>query len=50
MIAAGNPTANCDLYNDLVGSGVEVTMIGDCVTPRTALEAVYEGHAVARGL
>lgn len=50
VIAAGNPTANCDLYNDLVGSGVEVTMIGDCVAPRTALEAVYEGHAVARGL
>ena len=25
-------------------------LAGDCLSPRTALEAVYEGHALARAL
>jgi hypothetical protein len=29
-------------------SGVEIHVIGDSRAPRTALEAVYEGAAVAR--
>ncbi len=33
----------------VVGGGVPVS-VGDCVAPRTALEAVYEGHAAARAI
>jgi 2,4-dienoyl-CoA reductase-like NADH-dependent reductase (Old Yellow Enzyme family)/thioredoxin reductase len=50
VVASGNPAANSELFDELVARGVDVTMIGDCLAPRTALEAVYEGHAVARGL
>jgi len=38
--------AEDDLENKLVETGVDCVAIGDCVTPRTAEEAVYEGlHA-----
>lgn len=50
VIAAGNPTANTDLYAHLAGSGAAVTLVGDAVAPRTALEAVYEGHEVGRAI
>jgi len=38
------------LLMPLRATGLEVKAIGDCLTPRTALEAVYEGHAAARAL
>jgi hypothetical protein len=50
VIAAGNPTANAELFAQLAGSSTTVTLVGDAVAPRTALEAVYEGHEVARGI
>jgi hypothetical protein len=35
------------LAEELEGWGGEVHMIGDCLTPRTAEEAVFEGLKVA---
>lgn len=32
------------------GHSLRWHLVGDCLSPRTALEAVYEGHAVARAL
>ena len=34
----------------LDGWGLTFGLIGDCLAPRTALEAVFEGHAKARGI
>ena len=38
------------LQAELRGLGVEVVMAGDCLAPRTAEEAVFEGMKVAAGL
>tara|TARA_Y100001949_G_scaffold120285_1_gene102268 strand:+ start:127 stop:1692 length:1566 start_codon:yes stop_codon:yes gene_type:complete len=50
VIAAGNPAARTDQYERLAVSGTGVTLVGDCLAPRSALEAVYEGHEVGRAL
>jgi hypothetical protein len=50
VIAAGNPTANSELFAQLNEKGTTVTLVGDAVAPRTALEAVYEGHEVGRAI
>lgn len=50
VIAAGNPTARAELFDRLSGSGSSVTVIGDALAPRTALEAVFEGHEVGRAI
>ena len=34
----------------LDGWGLTFSLVGDCLAPRTALEAVFEGHAKARGI
>jgi hypothetical protein len=34
----------------LGNGGAEARLIGDCQSPRTALEAVFEGHEAARAL
>ena len=34
----------------LARAGLAFAMAGDCLAPRTALEAVYEGHAAARAI
>ena len=39
-----------DLRAPLVRAGIPLAFAGDCLAPRTALEAVYEGHAAARAL
>jgi len=36
------------LEDQLQGSGVEIHMVGDCLSPRTAEEAIYEGLMIAR--
>ena len=36
------------LEDRLKGSGVEMHMVGDCLSPRTAEEAIYEGLMIAR--
>ncbi len=61
VIAAGNPMAVSDLAAAVaerpvflglaaVSGAPAVTVIGDSLAPRTALEAVYEGHRIAREL
>ena len=56
VVAAGNPAADSvghSMAETLGGDGpdrIAVTVIGDCLAPRSALEAVYEGHRVAREL
>ena len=30
--------------------GMTFALVGDCLAPRTALEAIFEGHAKARGI
>lgn len=48
VVAAGLPLASNQLRDQVAATGIAVTMAGDCVAPRSALEAVYEGHAAAR--
>ena len=50
VIAAGNPVARTDQYERVAVSEIGVTLVGDCLAPRSALEAVYEGHEVGRAL
>lgn len=50
MVASGPRRAMTDLHSGLVTSDRWVTPVGDCVAPRTALEAVFEGHEAARAL
>ena len=50
VIAAGNPTASAELFDPLSDSGRSVTVVGDALAPRTALEAVFEGHEVGRAI
>ena len=38
------------LEQELAGSDIEVHMVGDCLSPRSAEEAVYEGFMVARSI
>jgi dimethylglycine catabolism A len=50
LVVAQYNAAEDRLYGPLRAAGLDVTMVGDCLAPRTALEAVYEGHAAARAL
>ncbi len=50
VVAAGHGSARSQLAQRLATRGVRARSVGDCVAPRTALEAVYEGHELARGL
>lgn len=40
--------ANSDLHRQLKGKVKELYAVGDCVAPRRVIDAVYEGHRVAR--
>jgi dimethylglycine catabolism A len=50
LVVAQCNAADDRLLMPLRAAGLEVKAVGDCLTPRTALEAVYEGHAAARAL
>jgi pyruvate/2-oxoglutarate dehydrogenase complex dihydrolipoamide dehydrogenase (E3) component len=50
VVAAAGSVADDDLYRRLRGRVADLWMVGDCVAPRTALEAIYEGHAAGRAL
>jgi 2,4-dienoyl-CoA reductase-like NADH-dependent reductase (Old Yellow Enzyme family) len=50
LVVAQYNAADDRLYGPLRSAGLDVSMVGDCLAPRTALEAVYEGHAAARAL
>lgn len=48
VVAAGHGVARTRLAGELAEAGIQVVSVGDCLAPRTALEAVFEGHEVAR--
>jgi hypothetical protein len=50
LVVAQYNVADDRLLAPLRAADFEVTAVGDCLAPRTALEAVYEGHAAARAL
>ena len=50
VVAAAGGVAEDRLYRELRGRVSDLRMVGDCVAPRTALEAIYEGHAAGRAL
>ena len=47
VVDAGHRLPDDDLYHQLVGRVPRVVRAGDCVAPRTILEAVLEGRRVA---
>jgi dimethylglycine catabolism A len=50
LIAAEHNFADQTLFRELHTLGIPVRQIGDNLAPRTALEAVYQGHVAAREL
>lgn len=49
VIALGH-RPNTTLERELAGMDVEIHLAGDCLSPRSAEEAVYEGFTVARAI
>lgn len=43
VVLAGVPVPQTDLETALAGSGIPIHLAGDCLSPRTAEEAIYEG-------
>jgi 2,4-dienoyl-CoA reductase-like NADH-dependent reductase (Old Yellow Enzyme family) len=50
LIAAQRGVADDGLYAPLKAAGITPRLIGDCLAPRTALEAVFEGHELGLAL
>lgn len=50
VVAADWPRAHDPLSRALGRSGLEVHRVGDCVAPRSAMEAIHQGHELARSL
>ncbi|MFX0199091.1 MAG: FAD-dependent oxidoreductase [Candidatus Hodarchaeota archaeon] len=47
VLATGNQ-ANNQLYRNLKGKVKELHVVGDCLAPRKAMDAIYEGYNVGR--
>lgn len=47
VLATGNRADN-QLYRSLKGKVKELRAVGDCVSPRRALEAIYDGYNLGR--
>jgi hypothetical protein len=50
IVAAAGGVAEDGLARALRGRLPDLRMVGDCVAPRTALEAIFEGHAAGRAV
>lgn len=50
VVVARIPLAYNPLEAALDAAGIAHVMAGDCLAPRTALEAIYEGHAAGRSM
>lgn len=50
LVLATTNVANTMLADDLTGSGLDIRMLGDCVAPRTAVMAIYEGRKLGLDL
>jgi hypothetical protein len=48
LVLATTNTPETSLQQNLLGSGLEVHPIGDCVAARTAAMAIYEGARLGR--
>ena len=49
VIAIGNKPDN-DLYEQIKSMGIKIYQIGDCLEPRTAKAAIYEGAVIGRAI
>lgn len=49
VLSLGQQSCN-ELEQELQQAGIEASVIGDCLLPRTAEEAVYEGMLAGRGI
>lgn len=49
VLAMGNQ-ANNQIYYDLKGKVKELYAIGDCLSPRKAIDAIYDGYNIGRSL
>lgn len=47
LVLCSGHVSDDDLWQQLAGSDMEIHAIGDCLTARTAEEAIYEGMSVA---
>jgi 2,4-dienoyl-CoA reductase-like NADH-dependent reductase (Old Yellow Enzyme family)/thioredoxin reductase len=50
VVCAVGADPNGELYDELLSAGFSVIKIGDCVQPRTILEAVQEGFQAGRSI
>lgn len=48
LVGISDPVTNNDFYRELRDRKLPVIQIGDCLAPRTALEAIHQGHRLAR--
>jgi hypothetical protein len=48
LVCAQYNRAEDELRAPLRALGLNVRLVGDCLAPRTALEAIYEGHVAGR--
>jgi 2,4-dienoyl-CoA reductase (NADPH2) len=49
VLSMGNQ-ANNQIYYDLKGKVKELYAVGDCLTPRKAIDAIYDGYNIGRSL
>ncbi len=50
LVCVVPPRADDRLESGLDASGIPFEMVGDCLAPRNALEAIFEGHRAARAV
>ncbi len=50
LVFAVGVEPNDDLFDELISSGLPIVKVGDCVEPRTLLEAMMEGFQAGRAL
>jgi NADPH-dependent 2,4-dienoyl-CoA reductase/sulfur reductase-like enzyme len=50
VVCAVGADPNGELYDELLSAGLSVTKIGDCIQPRSILEAVQEGFRAGRSI
>ena len=50
VVCAVGADPNGELYDELLSAGLSVSKIGDCIQPRTILEAIQEGFQAGRSI
>jgi hypothetical protein len=50
VVASWFGSANDELRGPLQANGFEVRLVGDCLAPRRAIDAVWDGFRVGREL